>query len=692
MNPRSIAVVGASEDQSKFGGRLYRMLLKHAYGGTVYPINPGRESLFGIPAWPSIDALPAAPDMVVMALPRDKVKAQIEAAAQRGAQGAIIITAKFADAGPEGAALEREIVDIARASGMRLIGPNCLGLISAANQVVLCSSPALDRERLPISPIGLVSQSGALMATIFDRAWDNGIGFTHGVSVGNQADLELCDFVDYLIADERTKVICTYIEGIRDPQRFIEVARRARAAGKPWLAVKAGSTEAGSKAAFSHTASIAGSHEVLAAICRDEGITLMEDVNAMVLLASALSRHAQAAVRRVAIFTTSGGGGALAADALASRGLELAAFTAQTQAHLGEWYTEGQAQNPVDIGGRKFDGGADIVRETMAALTHDANTDALLIPITTAPTMAGLAGELVQALGSAPEKPAFIVMQPGSAANAARQVLLDGGLPFANTVGEAIEALAAWSTRAPGAAIGAEQRPADLAAPTPAPTGVLNEAQSKALLQHYGIPVSRDLIADSAGQAVEHARTLGYPVVMKIVSPDVVHKSDSGGVMLNVGNDAEVAQAWERIIANVRQAVPDARIEGVSIQNQASGNLEMIIGARRDAQFGPILVIGAGGVLVELLPARCILRAPAAASHVRQLLQTLPIWPLLAGYRGKPLNVDAVVNAVVRAGWLAADLAHDEFEFDINPLIVSPEGCIAVDARLRVGHHPETQA
>src|SRR5258708_5596338 len=291
MAPRSVAVIGASEDQSKFGGRLYRLLLKHGYAGTVYPINPNRAELFGLKTYPDIRATPQPPDMVVMAVPRPRVVEMVAHCAEIGVRCAIIITSKFSDEGPEGAALEAEIVRRARAGGMRLIGPNCLGLISPANRVVLCSSPALEVDTLPADPIGFASQSGALMGTLFDRAGSRGIGFSHCVSVGNQADLEICDFAEYFLDDSRTQVICTYIEGLKDPGRFLDLARRARSVGKPWLMVKAGRTAAGAQAAFSHTASLAGSFDAFAAACRDTGVVLMDDLDAMMLLAASLVRY-----------------------------------------------------------------------------------------------------------------------------------------------------------------------------------------------------------------------------------------------------------------------------------------------------------------------------------------------------------------------------------------------------------------
>ncbi|MFO1195635.1 MAG: acetate--CoA ligase family protein [Burkholderiaceae bacterium] len=686
MNPRSVAVIGASEDQTKFGGRLLRMLIRHGYGGTIYPINPGRETLFGLRAYPSIAATPEAPDMVVMALPQPKVKAEIEAAAARGARGGIIVTAKFSDAGAEGAALEREIVLAARAHAMRLIGPNCLGVISPANHVVLCSSPALDVDTLPVGSIGLVSQSGALMATIFDRALDVNVGFSHCVSVGNQADLELCDFVEYLIDDERTNVICTYIEGLKAPRRFAALAHRAREAGKPWLAVKAGRTEAGSRAAYSHTASIAGSHAVLASVCRDENVTLLDDTGAMITLAAAIARHPGGRARRVAVLTTSGGGGALAADALEARGLEMARFAPETAGKLAQVYSPGQGGNPIDFGGRKFEEAINVGSVSARIVAADPDTDALLFVLTTAPMLGLLADDIAGGLldeNGHETKASFFVMQPGGAADGARDALRARGFPFTNHVGEAVDALAAWASRGRFEPRSVATRPAGLAPPAAAPRGTFDEAASKALIASCGVPVNASSTVASADAAVAAAEAIGYPVVLKIVSPDIVHKSDAGGVVTGLGDATSVRAAYDRIVAAARTAVPAARIDGVSVQATARGPLELIVGARRDPQFGPIVVFGAGGVLVELLPARAIATAPLAADDARRLLRELPVWPVLAGFRGRALALEAVVDAIVRVSWLAHDLRDADFELDVNPLIVDEHGCCAVDARLR---------
>lgn len=695
LNPRSVAVIGASEDQTKFGGRLYKTLLQHRYDGAVYPINPGRDSLFGRKTYASVDATPTAPDMVIMALPRNKVKDEIAACAARGAKAGIIITSKFSDAGPEGLALEREVVAAAAAHGMRLIGPNCLGLISPANKLVLCSSPALNVEHLIEAPIGFISQSGALMGTLFDRSHGMGIGFSHCVSVGNQADLELTDFIEFLIEDERTQVICSYVEGIKSPQRFVELARRARAAGKPWLMVKAGATADGSRAAYSHTASLAGDFAALKAVCERENVVMLDDPLDMLSLARAMVRYPKRMVRNVAVITTSGGGGAITADQLSHAGIPLARFAPATIEGLAEHYSEGQAANPIDVGGRKHDGTDELGVVTAELALSDPNTDLGLMVLTTAPDVPGLTLQLADGADKprAGGKPTLYVMLPGRVAVPARAILVERGLPYVDTLAEAMSVLRGWKSwsdyREPASAV----RPTDNYRFERPAAGALGEAASKALVGSAGLPVNRERLVRNADEAMAAAAQLGFPLVLKVVSPDIAHKSDVGGVALNIADAADLRERLARMQARIAESAPNARIDGYSLQAQESGELELIIGARRDAQFGAQVVVGAGGVLVELLKDIAVLPAPVDAASARRAVEGLKVAPLLAAYRGRgALDVDAVVDAIVRLGWLAHDLASaspgDDFEIEVNPLKVRLEGqgAVAVDARARIGN------
>ncbi|SMG53220.1 acetate--CoA ligase family protein [Paraburkholderia susongensis] len=691
MNPASVAVIGASEDQNKYGGRLFRMLLSHGYRGRIMPINPARETLLGTKTFAQIAATPEAPDVAIMAIPQPQVRETIEACAARGVKAAIIITSRFSDAGPEGAALEREIVAIARESGMRLVGPNCLGIISPANRVVLCSSTALAAAGLPLGRVGFVSQSGALMGTIFDKAKELGIAFSHVISVGNQADLELSDFVEFMIDDPATDVICTYIEGLKDPRRFAQVAARARQAGKPWLAVSAGRTRAGAKAAFSHTASIAGDRAVFEAVCREEHVTLLESPLTMMALATSLAEHPKAQIERIAVFSPSGGEAALAADEIEAAGLRMATLSDSTREQLSTWFAPSQSCNPVDTGGRTVGDGPDVVGTAASVVADDPDVDALLFAITTSPTLDRLAADVADALSAdasrVPKKPALYVFETGRLADTARSTLRERGRWFSNNLREAVEVLAAWRARSTYTSSRRAERlehcPREPHEPPAA--GVYGEQGARRLFERYGVPVNREQLARDENEVVALAEAFGYPVVLKVVSPQIVHKSDVGGVRIDLYSEAMVRLACRQIRADVAKRAPDARIEGLSVQTQFKGRLEMIVGARRDAAFGPIVVFGAGGVMVDLLPVRAIARAPVEPDRVVELLRRLPLWPLFEGFRGERLDLSGVVDAIVRVSWLAADLADRDFELDINPLMVAGDRCCAVDGRLRIG-------
>lgn len=691
LKPESVAVIGASEDLTKFGGRLYKLLVQHRYAGAIYPINPKRESLLGIPAYPSIDKTPTPPDLAVMAVPRDAVKEAVRACAAAGTKAAIVITAKFSDAGPEGAALEREIVEIARAGGMRLIGPNCLGLISPANSLSLCASPALFVERLPVGEIGMVSQSGALMATIFDRAQTRGVGFSHCFSIGNQADMELCDFLDFLIDDADTRVICAYIEGLKDAERFLACARRARAAGKPLLAVKAGRTEHGAAAAFSHTASLAGSYEGFAAACRETGVLLMEDTDAMTMLAACLARQGAPSSVDVAILTTSGGGGAIAADRLTDRKIPLARYTEGTVAALREHFSdEAAAANPIDMGAAKAGGSIAVSGFAMMRLMEDPQVGVVLCPITTAPDVKRICESIVEgaeaAGGGAGAKPWLIVLQPGQAGDAAREMLRGRGVFYSDSLDEAIAVVRAYRDYLALAPSERPARPEGLAvAEAGGLEGALGEDAAKALFAAYGVPVNRGAVAPDAAAAERLAEGFEAPFVVKVASPDIVHKSDVGGVALNLATPADVAGAVREMSARLAEAAPGARIEGYLVQEMRSAPLEMFIGARNDPQFGPMVTVGAGGVLIELLKDVAVARAPVAPEQARAMIDRLAVAPLLRGWRGAgPLDMGALADAVSRLSWMAADLGERFEEMDANPVLVGPEGegCVAVDARL----------
>lgn len=691
LKPESVAVIGASEDLTKFGGRLFKLLVQHRYAGKIYPINPKRDTLLGIKAYPSIDKTPTPPDMAVMAVPRDAVRDAVLACADAGTKVAIIITSKFSDAGPEGAALEAEVVEIARSRGMRLIGPNCLGLISPANNLALCASPALFVDRLPVGHIGMVSQSGALMATIFDRAQTRGVGFSHCFSIGNQADLELSDFLDFLIDDADTRVICCYIEGLKDAERFLACARRARLAGKPILAVKAGRTAHGAAAAFSHTASLAGSYEGFAAACRETGVLLMEDTDAMVMLAACMTRQTMPESVNVGIATNSGGGGAVTADRLSDSRIPLAQLSQQTVIELlKNFETSATAFNPIDMGAAKAGGSVAVSSSVMQLLMDDPQVDIILAPITTAPDISKVCENLVngadESKGGRDAKPWLIVVQPGQAGDAARAMLRERGVFYSDSLDEAIRVIQGYRDYLALTPTTLPSRPVDMPhVATAHLSGAIGENATKELLSAYGVPVNRGAVACDADAAGKLAEGFTAPFVVKVVSPDIVHKSDVGGVVLDLATAADVAKAVVEMSTRLAKILPEARIEGYLVQEMRSAPLEMFIGAHNDPQFGPMVLVGAGGVLIELMKDVAVARAPVSPEQARIMVDGLAVSPLLRGWRGAgPLDAEALAEAVSRLSWMVADLGPRFAELDANPVLVGKQGdgCVAVDARL----------
>ena len=686
LDIRSIAVIGASEDQSKFGGRLFKNLLRHGFAGDVYPVNAGRESLFDIKAYPDLQSLPAVPDAFVLALPSHLVLEQVATAAKMGIKLGIVISSGFSDAGEEGIRLENELVSTARAAGMRLIGPNCLGMVSAQTGIVLCSSPILDRDNLPNRGVGFVSQSGALMTTAFDKAWSMGGGFTHGFSVGNQADLEVSDFIEFMTTDAATKVICAYVEGVKDPKRFLNCIRKARDAGKPVLIVKAGRSEAGQEAAFSHTASIAGDSAVFAAVCREQGALVVNDVSTMLSIANYMATQPQRTMRNVATVSPSGGGGALAADALSDFDLPLAQLGDEAREILKPHFPETQIKNPLDFGTRI---GRDEQASAMAtglAIQQEPNVDAVLCVTAMAPVPWQL--QVIEAQAEhakTHQKPVIVAIDAGHTSDPVRARATELQLPYVNSTFDAVKTLSyvrEWQQNQPSNS--AERPAACPAQPQNFKPGQYDEHQTKALLSAYGIACNEGSVVSSADEAVTVADSLGYPIVLKIVSDDIVHKSDVGGVMIRLTTADEVRNGYETMLRQVTAREPEARIKGVLVQRMLDGHLEVIVGGRQDEAFGPVILFGAGGVMVELLPDKFLATAPISREAVLQGLQSLTIWKMLQGYRGKTVALDALVDIIVQLSWMMHDLQDHNFEIDINPVLVGSDHATAVDARLLI--------
>lgn len=685
LHPRSVAIVGASDSEQKWGGRLLRYMLRHRHDGPLYPINARASELMGLPAYPSLLDCPGPVDLAILLVPREHVRAAVEDCVAKGVGCALCITAGFAETGDQGRADEEALVALARAGGVRLIGPNCMGLMNAHHKLCATTGVVMGTlDQLPAGGIGMASQSGALMGAMISRGVDIGAGFSSTVSVGNQADLDLNDFFEYLIDDPKTEVITLYMEGVKDAPRFTALLERAAAAGKPVCIAKSGRSEAGAKAAASHTASLAGSWSAFEATCRRWGVHLFETIYDLLQGALLLQRGKRAASNRVAIFSGSGGGGALLTDALEAHGLRLAELSEATQQAVAAVLPATHRQLPFDFGMLNHAAAPDpqvaggSIGIALDRALHDDGVDAGILLLTTQPGQE-LVVQAAMAAADRSSKPLLFVQGAGNHGEIARQMLRAAGHGYFDSPHDALKVLEVLTTRRepepPTEVLPGIQVPADL------PGGFLTEPDARRLLEAAGIPTTRWQFAADTEAAVQAARALGDAVAIKAVSARIVHKSDIGGVKLGLRGDAAVRQACNDIAAAARAAGVET-LDGFLVTEMWRADTELILGVQRDPDFGPLVMVGAGGVLVELM--KDVQLAPAPLSHAtaRAMLGRLRCLPLLTGYRGRPAaDLDAIADTMVRLGALAADTSARLSELDINPLFIAGDRIAAADAR-----------
>lgn len=681
LEPRRVAVFGASDDRGKWGGRIMHYLALHGFSGEIVPINPRRETVQGRRCYPRIGDAPEV-EVAVLAVPAAAVPETVRDCAAAGVGCCVIVTAGFAEAGEDGVAAQDEIARISAETGMRLVGPNCLGLINLRNGMALTSARVLDVETIIPGHIGLVSQSGALMLSVYNRAHDQGIGFSQLVSVGNQADLDACDFFEHMIADPATRAIGLHLEGLRDGRRFLGLLEAAGRAGKPVVALKTGRSEAGGAAARSHTASLAGAYPAFAAACREAGAILVDDPDVMVLAADFAMRHGASRGDGIGIVSSSGGMNGIVVDRMDDRGLRVARFGAATRAALSPFMLPGHVDNPVDMGTRRQESGgvAVIAAPLVAAMAADPDVGALLVPLTTIPDYERSVTALADAFRDC-GKPVLFVVTPGSVATGVRAIIRERGIAQCDRLDDGLRLLEAWLGYRP------DRRPAPIPPLPPVPlgtmrSGYLTEPEAKALLASVGIRVTRERRVRDRAAAGDAADAIGYPVVLKGVSRTIIHKSDAGLVRLGLADRGAVEAAFDEMFRTLKHR--DAAAEDCVVAEMVGGGLELILGARRDPQFGPLVMVGAGGVLVELVKDIEVALAPLSAETAAAMLRRLRAWPLLEGFRGHPRrDIAAAVDALVRVGRLAAALDGRLLELDVNPLLVGAEGegAVAADAR-----------
>lgn len=685
MNPRSIALVGASDREGSIGERTLTNLLAHSdFQGEVYLVNPSKAEIRGHKCWPSISALPATPDVAVVAVPASGVLGVIEECASRKVAFAVILSSGFGEAGAEGEQAQARMKEIADASGLRLYGPNCPGLVNVNARLGLTFSPSFPHD-LVKGPIGLATQGGGLGRNVM-QAMDRGIGIGMWASTGNEVDLQVADFIHYMADAPDIRVIVTLLEGIKDGAKFAAAVQRAAANGKPVIGLKVGKSEYGAKAAQSHTASLTGSAEVNSAVFRQFGVIEVGDIDELVDTAWLFARAMPPEQDGIGIYCSSGGTAALAADAVGLAGLTLASFTADTTAVLRANLPDYAAIcNPVDTTTVVLSN-ENVVETTLGAVASDANLALTIVPIALdyGETTTRMAQNIinVQKRSRAPIVPIWMSDRMGDG----YQLLVREGFAPPRSVGKAITAIARWVE------YGRWQR----ANPTPrvklpktAPAGnfetrSLSESQAKQQLRDAGIPLLPNALASSEQQACTLASEMGYPVVAKIASEQIVHKSDIGGVQINLQDAAQVAQAWKSIMASVKQHQPEATIDGLLIEKMAPrGGVELMVGVTRDPVFGHMMTFGLGGIYVEILRDVSRRMLPLDASDAAAMVREIRSFPLLNGARGRPVaDLAALEQLLLRISDFVMENAHRIEEVDLNPVWVGAvgEGATPLDA------------
>jgi len=690
--PDSIAIIGASTNIQTINGKPLHYLTKHGYAGKIYPVNPKYREIDGRRCYPSIQDIPDEIDLALIAVNYKLVPAMLKQCVAKGARFATIFSSGFAEAGQAGRAIQQQITDISQESGLRICGPNCQGAVDLHHTASAAFSASLDPAPFLAGPVGFVTQSGALGFSIFNLAQENGVGFSFVVSTGNEVDLDCVDYMNFMIADERTKMVFAYIEGFRHGAKFRQLADRALAAQKPLAILKVGRSAAGSKAASSHTAALTGSDQVIDALFKQKGIIRIADIEEFCGLAKLIDRTpVMPNGKGLGVVSISGGGGVICADAAEACGLEMVTLQPQTTATIAANIPPfGSPYNPVDITAQAINT-ADGFLNVIQAMLADPGVDALVVVITMIVGQPGLrmANDLVD-ISAATDKPIAVAWTAGANLMKAQfQVLHDAAMPLYQSPVRAVQDLAklmaygrAFHRRQAQmkSAAGKENIPATVPA---AATALLQDAadktmterQSKLLLQTFGIPISREILAATLADAVAAAGQIGYPVAMKIDSPDIPHKTEARAIRLNVQDETELRDAFSAILDNAGAYAPKARINGVLIQEMVPRGVEVIVGMQRDPQFGPVIMFGLGGIFVEILKDVSLRVAPIDRREALAMITDIRGYGVLAGARGgRKADIDALADTLVKVADMARALGPALQELDINPLIVLPAG------------------
>jgi acyl-CoA synthetase (NDP forming) len=692
IDPQVVAVVGASETRGSFGERTLSNM--SAFSGKVFAVNPKYQTLLGRPCVPSLADMPERPDCVVLCVARQMVESMIEAAAAAGAGGVVVYASGFAEtAKPDRIEAQGRLIEVAHRTGVRVVGPNCVGLANTRSGAGLNFMPDYAGMGHQRGPIGIVSQSGALGYTVL-QGMERGIGFSHYLAAGNSCDVDVCDFISYLAEDDDTRSIICLLEGVKDGDRFLGAARKARDSGKALIVYKTGNSETSSKAAMSHTGTMVGSVVAYQAALADVGAIALDNLEAVLETASFFAKAGPPTHGRgVGILSTSGGAAVICADKAEAHGVPLPPLETRTASALHEVVPDfGSVANPSDLT-------AEVLKTSktfgfcLDAFLNDSGFSALVMPMIFAhASSSGARAPTIVGAAARTDRPLAVVWMnewyqgPGSE-------LLDADpkVCMFRSADRCFAALRAWfdwhehraSHRTPAprrSSLSAEPAARAILSSAKARGAALSETDSKRVLDCYGIAIPREILASDPEQAARASREIGGPVALKIVSPDILHKTEAGGVKLGLSTPQDVSAAVADILASAKRYAPEARIDGVSVQQMVPPGIEIVLGVKNDRQFGPLVAAGIGGIMVELLGDTKVRLAPVDDQAARTMLASLRGHALLTGFRGKPgIDIDGLVDIICRLSELAHDLRDVIDQIDVNPVIASADGAIAAD-------------
>ena len=682
LRPQSVAVIGASDNPARIGGRPIYSMLKDNFQGKLFPVNPNRDIVQGLQAYPNISSVPVPVDSAVISVPENVALQVIKECAESGVKSAVVFTSGFAETGTAGLDAQQQIAKIASDSGMRILGPNCLGVFNLSAGWFGTFANTLASKKIPTGPIGIVTQSGAYGGHLFTITQNRGVGTNYWVTTGNEVDIDVAEVIKFYASEPEIRVIISYAEGIKNGNRMREALQAARNAKKPVIFMKVGSTEAGARAAASHTASLAGEDAIYDGLFKQYGVYRAETTEEMADVAYACQFGRYPNGPKIGLQTISGGIGVQMADAASKKGFDVAPLPKSTQEKIIKLIPFAGVNNPVDFTGQVLNE-RKLLEDSMRFVIDEADYDSQILYLASLPISEftkDISLEIFTALRKRyPEELMFLSM---IGPQESRKPYEEIGYPCFEDHSLAVRAMAALRYFAEVFKQGKQKVIASTKGNKLARLEKnISEFEAKSILSAAGIPANREFLTQSCEEAIEAQKTIDGPVVLKVASPDIPHKTEIGGVLLNLTTKEEVEESYQKLITNVQSNAPKAKIDGIIVAEMITGGIETVLGVTKDPVFGPTVMFGLGGVFVEVLKDVTFRVAPFGPEEAHRMIDEIRGRAVLDGARGAPpADIDALANAISTLSIFAAENSDTIQTIDINPFLALPKGALAVDA------------